>query len=57
MEGCCLMLTGHVWKSIETQAKPSFSANTATEATKYKENLLTPRMNHVDPALPGNSWV
>lgn len=50
------MLTGHVWKGTETQANPSFSADTATD-TKYKENLLTPRMNCVDPALPGSSWV
>lgn len=50
------MLTGYVWKSTETQAKPSFATDTATD-TKYKENLLTPRMNRVDPALPGSSWV
>lgn len=58
MEGCCccFMLTGHVWKGTETQANPSFSTDTATD-TKYKENLLTPRMNRVDPALPGSSWV
>lgn len=43
-------------KHINT-GKTQFTANTATEATNSKENLLTSRMNPVEPALPGNRWV
>lgn len=43
-------------KHINT-GKTQFTANPATKATNSKENLLTPRMNLVDPALLGNSWV